>query len=361
MNIIHTIATMNAEDGGTATSTAALLNGLRDAGCRAELLTRTPAEYTFSPLQISPALRRKIRRAEATIFHTHGLWRDINHYTCAQARKRGIPYIISTHGMLYPEAMQRHSPIKQLLLRMGHRRDLQEAACIIVTSDAEYRHVRRLLPKARIAEIPLPVEPPDYLSEIRTAEHHHFRVGFLGRFHPIKNIESLIRAWGLLGLKNAELILIGSGQKSYTDTLRQLIRDVGAAGVSFVGFLEGRNKYAMLQSLDVLCAPSHQENFGMSIAEALQMGTPVLASRRTPWAVLHTRQCGYWQGNTATELAKGLLKFYRMSPEERRRMGDNGRRLIQEQFAPSVICHSLRQLYLYLLGKAPQPSFVHER
>lgn len=358
MNILHTIDSMHPACGGTSTCTAELVRGLRSAGIRADILCRTAKHPGFSPLRISPRLRQELHGRKADIYHTHGLWLDVNHATCTHARQQQSPCVISTHGMLYTEALQRHAGLKKLMLFLFQRRLLEQAACLHVTSEQEMQQVKKIVPHSRIAVIPLPVAEPQQEPEI--TPHTTFRAGYLGRLHPIKNLESLIRAWGLLQLPDAELLIMGDGPECYKESLQRLAEQVGAQGITFTGFLRDREKYNALASLDVFCAPSHQENFGMSIAEALLCGTPVLASCHTPWQLLHEHHCGSWQGNSPAELAEGLLAYYRLPAKERRLMGRNGMSLIRRQFGTASIARRMLRLYHYLLGNTSKPDFVHE-
>ena len=140
----------------------------------------------------------------------------------------------------------------------------------------------------------------------------------------------------------------------------KLAEQSGSQRVVFAGFLSDREKYGALASLDVFCAPSHQENFGMSIAEALLVGTPVLTSYHTPWNILSKIHCGSWQGNSPAELAEGLMAFYRLSQEERRNMGKRGSELIRSRFSTETVSRQMLQLYHYLLGNESKPDFVYE-
>ena len=163
----------------------------------------------------------------------------------------------------------------------------------------------------------------------------------------------------MLQLPDSELVVMGDGPQAYRESLQRLAGQIGG-NITFTCFLSGQEKYDTLASLDVFCAPSHQENFGMSIAEALRCGTPVLASRHTPWQCLNDLHCGSWQGNSSAELAEGLLAYYRLSADERRQMGKRGKEFIRRQFSPASIARRMLRLYQYLLGDTSKPDFVHE-
>ena len=218
MKILHTIASMASQSGGTTACTRELVQTLNDLGCATDILTvedkaGNPAEEESSfihavpndlrtPLGISMNLRRRLGAwRDYDLYHTNGLWLDVNHATCAQARKTRKPCVASPHGMLYPQALAIKPWRKKLMLALGHRRDLAQADCLHATCREEARHLRELGFANPVAVIPNPVAVPSWIDQIRRREGERFRAGFLGRFHPIKNLESLIRAWGSLNLR----------------------------------------------------------------------------------------------------------------------------------------------------------------
>ena len=375
MNILQTIGSLTAGSGGTSTCTYELVSAMNAAEFPVDLLTLRPAssaepmlgEDAFihacsydacTPLAISRNLRKVLAKSNYDLYHTNGLWMDVNHATCVHARKVGKPYIISPHGMLYPQALAISSWKKRLMLSLGHRRDLELATCIHVTCKQEMEHCRAFGLKQPIAVIPNPVQIPSYLNELQKSTDNIFRVGFLGRFHPIKNIESIIRAWAKLRLSDSELLLYGDGDPEYVASLRALVRTTDSPNVRFMGFVNGRDKYEALARLDILCAPSYQENFGMSIAEALLAGTPVIASTGTPWEELNSRHCGWWGDNTVEKLSK----YFQAAIEKKSElvaMGERGRQLIEENYSSQKVAQMMSSLYGWLLGQNHKPDFIY--
>ena len=376
MSILQTIGSLNAGSGGTSTCTYDLVSAMNAAGYPVDLLTLRPAssaekmlgEDTFihalphdarTPLAISKNLRKALSESNYDLYHTNGLWMDVNHVTCAHARKVGKPYIISPHGMLYPQALAISSWKKKLMLTLGHRRDLEQAACIHVTCKQEMEYCRAFGLKQPIAVIPNPVQIPSYLKELSKSKDGIFRVGFLGRLHPIKNIESIIRAWAELQLSDSVLLLYGDGEQEYVESLKTLVCSTKVPRVRFMGFVNGREKYQALAELDILCAPSHQENFGMSIAEALLAGTPVIASTGTPWEELNTLQCGWWRDNSVESLCECIKEAQSLSSNELRAMGERGKQLILSSYSSAKVSQMMAALYGWLLGKNKKPDFVY--
>lgn len=122
MKILHTIASMASQSGGTTTCTRELVQALNDSGCATDILTvedragSSPEEENAfihavpndlrTPLGISMNLRRRLGAwRDCDLYHTNGLWLDVNHATCAEARKTCKPCVVSPHGMLYPQAL----------------------------------------------------------------------------------------------------------------------------------------------------------------------------------------------------------------------------------------------------------------
>lgn len=375
MKVLQTIGSLNAGSGGTSTCTYELVSAMNEAGSPVDLLTLRPQSSTErmlgedsfikaypydaqTPLAISHNLRRALAESNYDLYHTNGLWMDVNHVTCAHARKIGKPYIVSPHGMLYPQALAISFWKKKLMLTLGHRRDLEQAACIHVTCKQEMEHCRAFGLNQPIAIIPNPVQIPSYLSELRKSEDDIFRVGFLGRFHPIKNIESIIQAWATLKPDKAELLLYGDGEPDYVASLKSMVHKLNAPSVRLMGFVNGREKYEALAKLDVLCAPSYQENFGMSIAEALLAGTPVIASTGTPWEELNTHRCGWWGDNAVGNLCRCLQSAI-VQKEELIAMGERGRQLVLANYSSQKVAQMMATLYGWLLGKNIKPDFVY--
>lgn len=377
MNILHVISSLNRSCGGTSSCTYQLVEALNAIGCHTDILTLAPRGKSekmvgygsfinappydaCTPLRISPNIRNELKKAQYNLFHVNQIWEDIIHAACSTARRRGIPYILSPHGSLYRQALAISSWKKKLALNLlGYKKDIQQAACLHATSMQEMEHIRAAGFHNPVAVIPNPVEIPQNLPTKTIARDTPFRVGFLGRFHPIKNIDLLIKAWAAAGLKNAELLLYGDGAPAYISELQSLVNELQLTNVRFMGFVNGLEKYQALAKLDVLCAPSKQENFGMSIAEALLVGTPVIASTGTPWEELNTHRCGWWIPATIEALANSLKDVHLLSREELLDIGKRGTGLVTMQYGSPVIAEMMKDLYSYILQKSGKPDFVY--
>lgn len=376
MKILQTIAGFGAHSGGTSTCTYDLLTAMHEAGCDVDLMTvqtddlmghgeswiRALANDAISPYGYSRNMNLFLRRSDYDLYHTNGMWMYCNHITCAIARKKQRPYIITPHGMLYPQAMARSVWKKQLLLRLGGvDKDLRQAACIHCTCMEEMGHYRELGYENPVAVIPNPVPIPSFVNELKKDQSVK-RIGFLGRLHPRKNVEALIEAWIALGdkVKDAQLVIMGKGEPHYEQMLKERVASHGLKNVEFAGFVTGREKFERLASLMALCVPSDFENFGMIVTEALSVGTPVIASLGTPWEELNTCHCGYWVSNDVNTLANTIAQVLDLPAGEISQMGKNGKQLVRVKYQDTQVAKMMAQLYSWIIDGGKKPEFVYE-
>lgn len=376
MKALQTIAGFGSHSGGTSTCTYDLLTAMHRVGCEVDLMTvqtddlmghreswiKTLTNDVISPYGYSRNMSRFLCRSDYDLYHTNGMWMHCNHITCAIARQKGKPYIITPHGMLYPQAMARSAWKKQLLLKFGGvDKDLRLAACIHCTCVEEMKHYRELGYKNPVAVIPNPVPVPSFVNELK-CDRSVKRIGFLGRLHPRKNVETLVEAWFALGekVKDAQLVIMGSGEPRYEQMLKERVDSQGMKNVEFVGFVTGREKFERLTSLTALCVPSDFENFGMIVTEALSVGTPVIASLGTPWEELNACHCGYWVDNDVNTLADTIAHVMDLPAEEVYMMGENGKRLVKDKYQDSQVAKMMKLLYGWIINGGEKPGFVYK-
>lgn len=388
MKVLQSIPYMLASQGGPSTCTCDLLQGLYDNGAKVDLLTSrcsNPKDRNLGegtewlkevamdykmPLALSKATDLYLRETEYDIYHANTLWLYPVHAVCAYARKVGKPYVLSTHGMLYPTALAVSSWKKKLMGAMWYNKDIMQADCLHATCMAELEHNRKYGYKGPIAVIPNPVVFPKFVSASpatcsKVSTKGKRTIGFLGRLHPIKKVENIIYALNLLEpeLRNkVKLDVMGKFDDKYELWLKEEVKRLGLEdSVEFVGFVSGEEKYQRLQRLSALMVPSAQENFGMIVPEALICETPVYASLGTPWSELNECRCGWWRDNEPKTIAGVIKEILSMSDEDLRSMGRNGRRLMEEKYEQHKVAAMMQQLYDWIGNgmKAEQkPDFV---
>ncbi|MDM8306084.1 glycosyltransferase [Phocaeicola salanitronis] len=376
MKVLQTIASFGSHDGGISTCTYDLLSAMHHIGYSTDLLTLQSADLmgngeawikalsndVITPYGYSRNIQRFLAQSDYELYHTNGMWLYCNHATCRIARKKNRPYIITPHGMLYPQALARSAWKKKLMLTIGGvNKDLKLADCIHCTCMEEMKYYRDLGYKNPVAVIPNPVPVPSFIDELMN-ERKIKRIGFLGRLHPRKNVEALLDAWMLLGIKvkDAQLVIMGKGDFAYEKMLKEKVKESGMMNVEFAGFVNGREKFERLASLTALCVPSDFENFGMIVTEALSVGTPVIASLGTPWQELNTEHCGYWIDADVKTLSETIEQVLSLPENEIRRMGENGKRLVQERYQDAQVAQMIVQLYDWLITGGKKPMFIYE-
>ena len=377
MKILHTIPGFGLKSGGVTTCTYNLVSGLNRNGCSTDILSMRMDDSNEiiagndeswikilqhdakTPFGFSQNMKQYlIENNDIDLYHNNGLWLYCNHITAKIARRKNKPYIISPHGMLYPRALNRSYWKKKLLLKFLFNNDIASANCIHTTSNEEYNYYRRLGYKNPVAIIPNPVPLPlNSTSGSNIIDKK--RIGYLGRIHPVKNIDKLIYAWNKIENNDKELVIIGEGDESYTRFLKNEIKALNVRNVIFKGFLSGKDKDDVVQSLTCIVVPSDFENFGMIVPEALMQGVPVIASKNTPWEELNIHNCGWWIDDDVETLAKTIDIAINIPEEERVKMGENGRRLVYENYSIEIVSKKMIRLYNWIINGGEKPEFVH--
>jgi glycosyltransferase involved in cell wall biosynthesis len=158
-----------------------------------------------------------------------------------------------------------------------------------------------------------------------------FLVLFLGRLHPKKGLDTLIGALRRMAVERPEarLLVVGTGDPRFVSRLKTLARDLIENGcIRFAGHLTGADRRLALTSADAFALTSHSENFGLSVAEAMAVGLPVVVSRNCPWPQIDAWRAGFWVDNDAVSVSSALTALARDRPAAQA-MGANGRREIR--------------------------------
>lgn len=377
MNVLHS-GSLNVKSGGPALSTYLTIKGLKKNGVDAGIIMPPldvdgkliandvdiyyTAPVTNARLGYMPGMFDLLKQLpQYDLYHVQGLWQWLGHSVATYSRRNDRPYVMTLRGMLYPQALA-HSPlIKKLSLVLYQRKDLQRAACIQATCEEEMKYYRDLGFTNPVAILPNPIETRGII-ERSIPINNRFRIGYLGRVHPRKRIERLIYAFDAMRkeLCDAELLIIGADDKSYEEFLRKEVERLHLDNVRFTGFLTGQEKDEAIMSLSYLVVPSDFENFGNIVTEALVRGVPVIASKGTPWQALEEYRCGWWIDNSQSCINQAIYKAISTSEKERIIMGENGKRLMRENYSVEVLGAKMKRLYEWILNGGEKPEFVYE-
>jgi glycosyltransferase involved in cell wall biosynthesis len=358
--------------GGATESTYQLCRHLSQRGCRVRVLT-TNADGRNSTIDVATEseidadafrIRYCARRIGESVSPQYlrqlpGLiqWCDVVHLTGVYSfptlptllfcRLFHKPIMWSPRG-----ALQRWdgstSPAAKAVWEGLCRTLLSDRAALHVTSPQEEEASRRRLPGHRVCMVPNGVVVPTRIEH--AADGAALRLLYLGRLDPKKGIENLFAACSLLRERGPSWVLTvaGKGEKQYTLSLQNLVADLHLGDVvRLVGHVSGVAKERVFAEADVVVVPSHTENFGMVVAEALARGVPVIASTGTPWARLSEMKCGLWVDNKPASLASAIMTMGCMSRVE---MGLRGREWMSNEFAWSDRASQMIRGYEELIG-----------
>ena len=242
------------------------------------------------------------------------------------ARRAGVPYLVSPHGALQLWSLRQKRWKKVPYWVLFEKDHLMRAAALHATADLERDEALAVLPKANIFVVPNGMEP---IGELGSVIRSPRQIVFLGRIHPKKGFDVLIPALSIVARKlpQVETIIAGPDQDGEWARVQTLIdRATPKPRVRYMGPVDGSERFRLLATSTVFVLPSHSENFGMTVVEAMATRTPVVISKNCPWQVVEQAGAGYWIENTPAAVADALLRILG-DPAGASRMGEAGAHL----------------------------------
>ena len=305
---------------------------------------------------IAPALLRQLPQAMR--------WADVVHLTAvynmptlpvfALARLLGKPLIWSPRGALqatqdWQEAPKRFA--KQRFERMLNT--IRPAKMLMhVTAPQEAATSMVHFPGVATQVIPNAVDVP---ATVRRSDRPigRTRLIFLGRLHPKKGIDELIAALARLP-GSFSLDIYGDGDAAYLAELKRAAASC-AGRVCFHGHVGDADKAAAFEQADLFVLPSHSENFGIAVAEALAHGVPVLTTQATPWQALASHECGRCIDMQTDDLGNEIAV---LAAQDLAAMGLRGRVWMQRDFSGQSMVASFDRLYRDMIAPSLQEALA---
>ena len=292
------------------------------------------------------------------IIHVNCCWQPYFAYAVLWAKEAGYPVVLSPHGMLEPWIVRRHYWTRKVPSLIAYQRRALFAADVIhATAESEKENIENI---SRYCSLLSNWHPKVHVIgngidtrsiEMKTSWKRSHKLLFLSRVHPKKGVDLLLRAFAELQASNGllrdyMLQIAGEGDAAYFSSLRVLAEKLGIGEyVQWLGGVYGERKWELIREADLLVLPTHSENFGIVVAEALASGTPVLTTKGTPWNVLNMEQCGWCVDVTIDAIKSALCSFAASSEDELQQMGLRGRRLVEENFDTRSIAREYVKLY----------------
>lgn len=374
---IHVVPSVSNEASGPSYSVVRLCQSLIAHGEEVTLATldspglaaTLPFLKTF-PLGLgprrlgrSPAMSRwlagRARSHSVDLLHNHSIWMMPNVYPGRVAKRNGVRFVVSPRGTLSSVAMRIGSPVKRVFWPLLQRPSLAATSCFHATSFSEYEDIRRTGFHHPVTIIPNGIDVPDFPSKsaarLRT-------LLFLGRVHPSKGLEVLLRAWQRVqeSFPAWRLRIVGPDAGGYLARVQRLAGELRLTRIEFSGALHGEQKWLAYREAELFVLPSYTENFAMSVAEALAAGTPAIVSKGAPWAGLQSHQAGWWIDVGVEPLAACLGEALTCDAKTLAEMGVRGRNWMKADFSWPQVGRRMAQTYHWLLTGGDRPDCVIE-
>jgi glycosyltransferase involved in cell wall biosynthesis len=280
-----------------------------------------------------------------------------NVYPGRVARKCDVPLMVSPRGTLSEWAFQSGSEVKRAFWPLVQKPALAATTCFHATAESEYEDIHRMGFRQPVCVIPNGIDIPPAkqaaLAEERT-------LLYLGRMHPIKGLDILLRAWQVVSQRFPEwrLRIAGPDNGGYLHRMQALATELGLSRVEFTGPLYGEAKLNAYGEAELFVLPTHTENFGMTAAEALATGTPAIVTRGAPWSGLETYGAGWWIDVGLDPLVACLEDALAQSRETLQSMGEKGREWMMRDYSWPRVGQMMHKTYRWLLSGGEVPAWV---
>ncbi len=302
---------------------------------------------------------RLIEEVHPDIIHINCCWTPLCSYFAIWAKDFNvaqcihIPIIYTPHGMLEPWIIAHNYWTRKVPATLIYqRRALKYADVIHSTAMSEMKNLRKLGWNKNIKVIPNCVDVTNI--EIKQSWNKTRKILFLSRVHEKKGINFIIDAVAQLKkeLEDYTISIVGLGEERYVKSLVSMAENKGVSNiVKFEGPVFGNKKFELYREADMFILPTHSENFGIVVAEALACGTPVITTVGTPWNELNEHECGWWIEIGVKPLVESLRDFLSKSDEDLKAMGMRGRQLIEDKYSCESIAQQFYDLYSSVMNR----------
>jgi len=311
--VVHLTHSTDLRTGGVIEAVLRLDESLRDLGAQSEIC----AEASEAKKNSVPSI-------------AHGLWQWPGVVAWKNFRSQGMPYLVFPHGMLDPW-FKHVFPLKhfkkQAYWWMRQGRVLRGAHAVCFTTEEERRLAQKTFWPYRCREVVTGLgvadPPPEGARQVDQLLYKFPQLKdrktllYLGRMHPKKGLDLLIRSF-LRQKREGELLVLAGPLEPSDRHITNLQRETKEYEdrILWTDMLEGEMKWGALRYANALILPSHQENYGMVVAEALSVGTPVfLTDKVNLWREVVEANAGFVAPDSQAGIDQ-LLADWRMGKHQ---------------------------------------------
>jgi glycosyltransferase involved in cell wall biosynthesis len=360
-------------DGGMVPSILGMTGAL--SRIRGELTIVTPTPSRLDGVALAAGLNLKGPETDleeavrsAAVVHLHGLWQAHTRRGARAARAAHVPYLIAAHGMAEPWALRHKRWKKRIYLALVEAGNLRRASCLHALSRPEIGHLRSIAPRTPICFVPNGVDLAGFddlpaRSELE-AQHPElegkFVLLFFGRLHKKKGLDLLAGALGRIAPERPDLHLLvaGNDDGAWPGFRASLVQLGLASRATYVGHVSGERARQVWGAADAFVLPSYSEGFSMAVLEALACRLPSLITTACHFPEVAAADGAMVVAPNADAVTQALRDLIDRSPQERARLGQNGRRLVEDHYTWDRQAERLAAVYEWLAGGGAPPDFV---
>jgi len=318
-----------------------------DGGVYATLRRFIPwLRYGYSP-RLAPWLRAHAGGYDAVI--VNGLWNYASFGAWRALRDMPVPYFVFTHGMLDPwfnTAYPAKTFFKSIFWRLIEHKVLRDATGVMFTCEEERRLARNSFAPYQAREFVVGYGARDvsgdaaaqraaFLAKAPATEGRKL-ILFLSRIHEKKGVDLLVKAFARHAGSHPQydLAIAGPDQSGLRASLTRLAEALGVARrIHWPGMLTGDAKWGAFRAAEFFVLPSHQENFGIVVAEAMALSKPLVVTNKVNiWREVEMDGAGIVVADDVEGVGDGLRRMLAMTAAQRATMGAAARRAFEERF-----------------------------
>lgn len=374
MRCCEIVPSLEEKYGGPSKSVYAISKALAQCGETVTLLTTHPKDTSCTQantLQVqifrrefpeglcpSSGLSASLATGRYDVIHHHSLWLRTLHYGAQTALVHRIPLVISPRGMMSPWAWQHHGWRKQIARRLVHPGALEQAAGWHATSAEEEADIRNLGFRQPICVAPNGVESPDDAT-FAAAQAHWWKACpatrsrptavFYSRFHRKKRVLELIDLW--LSEPRGDWLLLLVGLAGDYDAAQLRTYAMRASAGDGIQVFDGEGTPSPYAVASIFLLPSHSENFGLVIAEAMANQVPVIVTDGTPWTAVNQADVGWCVG--WDEYAQTLKSALSAPAEQLKERGRHAKAWVLANYSWQESARTLSAFYAGLTPPGP--------
>lgn len=363
MRILHVLAEMTNDGNGLALFVQSLAEAQAIQGDTVNIFTNAglydpenPLSHNANPFYYNKDFASGLDKyaREADIIHIHGCWTYPILAAARTAKRNSVPYVHSPHGAFAPVQLA-YSAWKKALVKPLQQTLCKHASFIHAASELEAKWASNYLngKPPRISVIPCGIErPQDNLTKSAIGQTSNLL--YLGRLHPLKGVDILLKAFAVSGAQDegATLTICGRNERGMLNELKKQASELAIENsVKFISPVSHDKRWELLSKCDALILPSQSENFGMTVGEALALGKIAIATKNSYWQMLDAKEIGFTVEPTVDDISKALVKLIALPSSERQAMGQRAIAYIKENLTWGKTASELHTEYLNAIAR----------